>query len=101
MVIGVDCPRAVSDGGRITTGVDDITTSAITGTTISKQRMKKRVRMIGKFRIARGETLQTEGFHVVRRKFWLRRQPSAAETVVASARGNPGHLSKIQVARLT
>jgi hypothetical protein len=46
MVIGVDCPRAVSEGGRVTTGVEDITNNATTGTTISKQRMRKKVRIV-------------------------------------------------------
>jgi hypothetical protein len=46
MVIGVDCPSAVSVCGRVTTGVDDTKRSAMTGTTINRKRMRKKVRMM-------------------------------------------------------
>jgi len=46
MVIGVDCPSAVSDGGSVTTGVADIKNNAIIGTRTNKQRMRKKVRMM-------------------------------------------------------
>jgi hypothetical protein len=45
-VIGVDCPRAVSEAGSVTTGVEDMKSRAITGTTINKKRMRKKVRMM-------------------------------------------------------
>jgi hypothetical protein len=59
MVIEVDCPSAVSDGGRVTTGVEDMEKRATTGTTINSKRMRKKVRMILNFRIARRERLRT------------------------------------------
>ena len=46
MVIGVDCPRAVSEGGSVTTGVADIKNNAIIGARTNKQRMRKKVRMM-------------------------------------------------------
>jgi hypothetical protein len=46
MVIGVDCPSAVSEGGRVTTGVEDIKNNAMIGTRINKQRTRKKVRMM-------------------------------------------------------
>jgi hypothetical protein len=45
-VIDVDCPRAVSDGGSVTTGVEDMKNNAMIGTRITKQRMRKKVRMM-------------------------------------------------------
>jgi hypothetical protein len=45
-VIGVDCPRAVKEGGSVTTGVADIKNNAVSGTRINKQRIRKKVRMM-------------------------------------------------------
>jgi len=44
--MGVDCPKAVSDCGKVITGVEDMEKRTTTGTTINRKRIEKKVRIM-------------------------------------------------------